>query len=86
MTLDELTVLNGGRVPVGINPAVARGPFEVTSAHTGEWTLWTVGGQLLDFNQRLLTIATVSGGGLTAPRTVTASGSLPSGLQLSSST
>lgn len=86
LTLEDLTTANGGRLPVGINPAVAHGPFDVSWSHVGEWTVWTVGGQLLDFNQTRSSTATLSGGGLANPRTVTISGTLPSGLELTPST
>ncbi len=84
LSLDELVALNGGRVPVGINPQLAKGPFAVTWTGSGERRLWLVGGEVLDFTQAETTTATLSGGGLTNPRTLTLSGRLPSGAQLGS--
>ena len=86
LTLEELAALNDGRLPVGINPQLARGPFAVSWTGTGERRLWLVGSEVLDFTQRETTTATLSGGGLANPRTLTLSGRLPSGVQLGSGT
>ncbi|WP_298132633.1 iron uptake transporter permease EfeU [Micropruina sp.] len=84
LTLDDLAALNGGRLPLGINPVVAKGPFNVNWAHGGERQLWLVAGEVLDFTQTDTTTATLSGGGLANPRTLTLSGTLPNGTQLGS--
>jgi len=82
LTLEQLVVLNGGRLPVGVNPQVAKGPFDVSWAHSGERTLWLVSSEVLDFVQRETSTATLTGGGLPNPRTLTASGQLPDGTSI----
>ncbi len=84
LTLDELAGLNGGRLPLGINPLLAKGPFTVSWVHGGERQLWLVAGEVLDFTQTDTTTATLSGGGLANARTLTLSGTLPNGTQLGS--
>ncbi|MFT4295808.1 MAG: FTR1 family protein [Micropruina sp.] len=84
LTLEELVSLNGGRLPVGINPQLAKGPFTANWSHTGERRLWLIGGEVLDFVQTESTTATISGGGLQHPRLLTLSGRLSDGTQLGS--
>jgi high-affinity iron transporter len=84
LTLEQLVVLNGGRLPVGFNPQVAKGPFDVAWAHTGERTLWLVSSEVLDFVQSETSTATLTGGGLPNPRTLTVSGQLPDGASIHS--
>ncbi|MCW3158528.1 iron uptake transporter permease EfeU [Micropruina sonneratiae] len=84
LTLDDLVALNGGRLPVGINPQLATGPFDAQWTHTGERTLWLVGGEVLDFSQTEATTLTLSGGGLAGSRTLTVSGTLPDGTTIAS--
>jgi len=79
LSLEQLIVLNGGRLPVGFNPQVAKGPFDVAWAHAGERTLWLVSSEVLDFVQSEISTATLTGGGLPNPRTLTVSGQLPEG-------
>jgi high-affinity iron transporter len=79
VTLDELASANGGRLPVGINPQVAPGPFHASWSRTGERQLWLVNGQVLDFTQSDVTALTLSDGGLASPRTITVAGDLPGG-------
>ena len=86
LTLDELVRLNGGRLPVGVNPDVASGPFDAAWTSTGERTLWLTGGDVLDFTQATTTTVTISGGGLPNARTLTVAGTLPDGTALSSGT
>lgn len=84
LTLDDLVAVNGGRLPLGINPLVAKGPFTVSWARSGERNLWLAAGEVLDFTQSDTTTATLSGGGLPNPRTLTLAGTLPDGTQLGS--
>ena len=86
LTLDELVVLNGGRLPVGINPQLAKGPFTVAWTRGGERRLWLFSGQVLDFTQGETTTVTLSGGGLASPRTLTVAGRLPDGSTVSTGT
>lgn len=84
LTIEDLVALNGGRIPVGIDPQVAAGPFRVTWSHSGERRLWITGGEVLDFSQSEATLATLSDGGLPNPRTLTVSGRLPDGTTVTS--
>ncbi|MBK8446013.1 MAG: FTR1 family protein [Micropruina sp.] len=86
LTLDELVLLNGSRLPVGVNPDAAPGPFAATWTSAGERTLWLAGGEILDFSQGTTTTVTISGGGLPNARTLTVAGTLPDGTALSSGT
>ncbi|MFT3970127.1 MAG: FTR1 family protein [Micropruina sp.] len=84
LTLDELVPLNGGRLPLGINPQLAKGPFTVTWTRAAERQLWLAAGEVLDFTQTETTTATLSGGGLPNPRTLTLTGVLADGTPLGS--
>ena len=86
LSLEALIQLSGGRLPVGVNPQVAQGPFNVTWTMSGQRTLWLAGGQVLDFTQTRTTTATITGGGLATPRTVTARGQLPGGAHATTGT
>lgn len=79
LTIEQLVTLNGGRLPVGVSPQIAPGPYQASWTHTGEATLWTAGAQVLDFTRTERTTLTLSGGGLATPRTMTVSGTLPDG-------
>lgn len=79
ITLHELVQLNGGRVPVGVNPQVAVGPFDVAWSAAGQQTIWLIDGNVLDFQANRSTTATLSGGGLPNPRILTVDGELPGG-------
>ena len=84
LTLEQLRALNGGRLPVGINPQVSEGPFQASWIFGGERTLWLVEGEVLDFSQQQTATVTLSGGGLGSPRTLTVSGTLPDGSTVAS--
>ena len=84
LTLDELVQLNGGRLPVGVNPDVAKGPFTTTWTQAGDRTLWLTNGEVLDFNQTSTIAVTIAGGGLPNPRTLTVAGTLPDGTAVAS--
>lgn len=86
LTLDELVQLNGGRLPVGVNPDVAKGPFTTTWTRAADSTLWLVDGQVLDFSQTSSTALTIAGGGLPNPRTLTVTGTLPDGTAVAAGT
>jgi high-affinity iron transporter len=81
ITADELMALNGGRLPVGFNAARDRGPFEATWSRAVSADVWTAAGTLLDVSGSDALVLTVSGGGLTGPRTlsVSAGAALPGG-------
>lgn len=71
LDLATLVALDGGRIPVSIDPKVAPGPYAArwTAATTG--TAWTADGGLLDAEQASDAVVTLSGGGLATPRTLT---------------
>lgn len=71
LDLDALIADNGGRIPVGIDPARATGPFDARWATTTTVTAWTASGRLVDTTAATTRVLTVSGGGLTSPRTLT---------------
>jgi high-affinity iron transporter len=80
VTRDDLFVLGGNRFPVGIS-ATNAGPFDAIWVRTGVLDVWVVGDTLLDLSGRDALTLTVSGGGLTGPRTITVArgASLPGG-------
>jgi high-affinity iron transporter len=84
LTIEQLAALNGGRLPVGVSPQTAPGPYQASWTHSGEATLWTAGDQVLDLTRTERTTLTLSGGGLATPRTMTVSGTLPDGTSVAS--
>ncbi len=70
VSADQLLSLNGGRLPVGVNPAQAPGPYSARWSYSGSQQVWTVDGQLLELTQQSSLALTLSGGGLTTSRTV----------------
>jgi high-affinity iron transporter len=74
VTLAELTAATGGRLPVGLNAAQNPGPYTATWRAATTTTAWTSGDVLIDARRTATTVLTVTGGGLTTPRTVTVTG------------
>jgi high-affinity iron transporter len=74
LTRAELTEQNGGRVPVGIDARRAPGPYRAAWTATTVRTVRTADGVLLDAEQQQTRIVTVSGGGLSTPRTLSVAG------------
>lgn len=74
LTLTQLAQLNGGRLPVGINVDRQPGPFTATQEHTDEATVVVFDGGIVNASTSGSGIATLRGGGLTAPRTVSYTG------------
>ena len=70
LSLDELTVLSGGRLPVGLNPQQHPGPFAASWSIHRTTSVWTADGVLLDADQRTTAVVSVSGSGLDSPRTL----------------
>jgi high-affinity iron transporter len=77
LTLDQLVALSGGRIPIGLDPRTQPGPYDAAWHVTAQRTVWVSDGVLLDAAEVDRTVVTLSGGGLTTPRTVTVSGSDP---------
>ncbi|WP_036923252.1 iron uptake transporter permease EfeU [Propionicicella superfundia] len=86
LTLAQLAELNGGRLPVGVSPQQAPGPFTATWARTGERRLWLAGGEILDLAETDVTTVTLTGGGLATSRTFTVAGDVPGGAAVSGGT
>ena len=74
LSLDDIATLNGGRTPVGVNRTLNPGPFDAVWQVTLTQRIWVVGDTLLDATSDSVTALTISGGGLSAPRTITVSG------------
>lgn len=72
--LDSLMRLSGDRVPVGIDPARAPGPYSARWTSTTEVIAYTLGDGLVDASGTVRTVVTVSGGGLVAPRSYAVDG------------
>jgi high-affinity iron transporter len=77
LTLDQLVAVNGGRVPVGVNAAQDPGPFDAQWSLGGALQVWTSHGALIDAQQTARTVVTLTGGGLTTPRTISVAASDP---------
>ncbi|MGC5167206.1 iron uptake transporter permease EfeU [Luteimicrobium sp. DT211] len=72
VTLAQLTEYGGGRVPVGIDPTTAPGPYTASWKQTQAFDVVETGNHvLLRATQTTRTVLTVTGGGLAASRTVT---------------
>lgn len=68
LTLDQLVTLSGGRVPVGVNPTTAPGPFAARWTTATHVTAYSFDGGLVDAKATSRTVLTISGGGLAAAR------------------
>ncbi|MDJ0314227.1 iron uptake transporter permease EfeU [Arthrobacter sp. H35-D1] len=74
VSTDLLTVLNGGRMPVGISTSSNPGPFAAEWNHKGEITVWVANGTVIDAVNTEGAALTLSGGGLTTSRTIVVAG------------
>ncbi|PYI38281.1 ferrous iron transporter [Arthrobacter psychrolactophilus] len=74
LTVKALAEINGGRMPVGISASNNPGPFAAAWTHQGSITLWLVQDSIVDAINTQGATLTLSGGGLSTPRTVTVSG------------
>ncbi|AYG02552.1 iron uptake transporter permease EfeU [Gryllotalpicola protaetiae] len=70
VTLAQLIELNGGRLPVGVNAQTDPGPFDAGWSTGGTLEVFSAEGALLDATQTARTVVTISGGGLSTPRTI----------------
>lgn len=71
LTLAQVSALNGGRVPVGVDPNVNPGPYQAAWNMTDTLDVWTSHGRVYDANRTSRTSVTLTGGGLTTARTMT---------------
>jgi high-affinity iron transporter len=72
--LDDLVRLTGGRIPVGVDPSRAPGPFAARWTSTTHVVAYTRGTGLVDASSSVRTVVTISSGGLSAPRSFAVSG------------
>ncbi|MHA7986121.1 iron uptake transporter permease EfeU [Rathayibacter sp. CAU 1779] len=68
LSLDDLVRLTGGRIPVGIDPTHAPGPYTAGWTSTSRISAYSHGDGLVDAGSSVRTVLSVSGGGLTATR------------------
>ncbi|KYH43128.1 iron uptake transporter permease EfeU [Branchiibius sp. NY16-3462-2] len=71
LTLTDVTRLSGGRLPVGITAARNPGPFTAAWTSSGSARVWQIHDTILDARNDTNTVVTLSGGGLSHPRTIT---------------
>ena len=71
LTFDQVIVMSGGRTPVGLSPRRHPGPFDADWRIRRDIRAWTAEGQLLDATERGAVIVILSGGGMSASRTLT---------------
>jgi high-affinity iron transporter len=72
ISIDQLTALSGGRLPVGLNPQQHPGPFNAHWSTHRSITVWVADGVLLDGIQQTASVLTISGSGLQTARTLSA--------------
>lgn len=72
ISIDQLTALSGGRLPVGLNPQQHPGPFNARWSTHRSTTVWVADGMLLDGIQQTASVLTISGSGLQTARTLSA--------------
>ncbi|HEY5223580.1 MAG TPA: iron uptake transporter permease EfeU [Microbacteriaceae bacterium] len=69
ITLTQLLEFQNGRLPVGVNAQANPGPFDASWVQRITRTVWSIDGHLLDATSTAQSTLTISGGGLTSPRT-----------------
>jgi len=74
VTLEQLSDLTGGRLPVGVSLARTPGPFQARWAATTVYTVFTQEDSVVSAQAASNRTAILSGGGLTAPKTVSIGG------------
>ncbi|OPX12909.1 iron uptake transporter permease EfeU [Mycobacterium sp. AT1] len=72
--LAQLTSLTGGRVPVGLGTARTPGPFDATWSASTVYTALAHGDDVVSVERVSSRVATLRGGGLTGPKTVSVGG------------
>lgn len=82
LTLSEVTQLNGGRVPVGMDPNINPGPYRAAWHRSDVVNVWTTHGKLYDASRVARSSVTLTGGGLSTQRslTISADAKMPSGM------
>lgn len=72
--LGQLAGLAGGRLPVGLGTARTRGPFDAQWSANTVYTVLAHGDDLIAADRASTRVATLRGGGLTSPKTVSVGG------------
>lgn len=70
LTLGKLVQLNGGSIPVGLNPGRNPGPYRASWHNSATVTAWTHDGALVDAKRSSRSVVTLTGGGLSGSRVV----------------
>ena len=71
LTAEQVATLAGGRVPVGLDPRRAPGPYDASWSASATTDAWLAGDVVLDATRTTTTAVTLTGGGLATARTVT---------------
>jgi high-affinity iron transporter len=74
VTLEQLLNLTGGRLPVGLSAARTPGPFQAQWAATTVYTVLAHGDSVMSAQAVTNRTTVLTGGGLTAPKTVSVGG------------
>jgi high-affinity iron transporter len=74
VTLEQLSSLTGGRLPVGVTVARTPGPFQAQWAATTVYTVLAQGDSVVSAQATTNRIAVLTGDGLTGPKTVSVGG------------
>jgi high-affinity iron transporter len=74
VTLEQLLSLTGGRLPVGVSVARTPGPFQAQWAAATVYTVLAQGNSVVSAQAVTNRTAVLTGGGLTAPKTVSIGG------------
>jgi high-affinity iron transporter len=74
VTLEQLSSLTGGRLPVGVTVARTPGPFHAQWAASTVYTVLTQGDSVVSAQATSNRTAVLTGGGLTGPKTVSVGG------------
>ena len=74
VTLEQLSSMTGGRLPVGVSVARTPGPFQAQWAATTVYTVLAQGDSVVSAQAVSNRTAVLTGGGLTGPKTVSVGG------------
>lgn len=74
VSLAQLAALTGGRLPVGLSSARTPGPFDAAWTANSSYSVSTYGDSLVSAAQQSNRVATLRGGGLSTPKTVSVGG------------
>ncbi|WP_298216758.1 iron uptake transporter permease EfeU [Acidocella sp.] len=71
LTAEQLVALNGGQVPIGLNPRQHPGPYHAAWSETLRTDVWAADGVLIEARHSAARAVTISGSGFYSPRTLT---------------